>query len=196
MNRYQLWAVISVTATATMTATPSYAQMDFTATVIGATMAANSGGRGCAADMKPNPVFTETVAPTLDDFVNRYLAASATDNPKALKALFTRPATGGVRGAGGSVPPSLKAPIDGAVATAARRELVVAGDYFSGRGIWEVSSKAADGTDAKATYAVDFIRDVLWGRWRIWRVRIYGADEAPPVLEPFCQVTAAKPQLW
>ena len=132
-----------------------------------------------------------------------YLAAPASVDNRSLGKYFIETKTGGVwdRAGGLQANGSLANPLASATSESvpiyAEEALILNGDSWSARGAWKAKRHIPGTQDAdeSLTYVADFIRERTFGRWGIWRIRIYGASEVPEPPVQVCHLKLAK-QLW
>jgi hypothetical protein len=175
-------------------ATPAWAQMDFTATVIGATVG-NMASRKQVACIPDTSALIPAWGPKLDRVVSEYIGASARGDARTMRKLFSKAADGGewvsdgvIRARndlGGNGAPDAGAPI------VTRVSLVFGGDTWTARGVWKIEPVQGS---AEIFHVVDLRRTKGWGIWQIWRIRTY---EAPPALPAsFCTFDEKVTALW
>jgi hypothetical protein len=196
-------------AAVSMIASAAHAQ-GMIPTVIGATIGNQTAAEGERAErecMAGNSLLgPEGEAAMLrkpKSLMETYLNAPATTDERTLKRLFFDRKSGGVwdRAIGLQTDGVLRNPLAPAPGEAApsytQESLLLAGDTWSARGVWKAERRSQDPQqpNERFTYVVDFTREKIWGRWGIWRIRIYGPSEAVEAPSHVCHRTQAA-ALW
>lgn len=189
---------VGVAALSVAVASPAFAQMDFTATVIGATVGnAVARGQGQVACMPDPSGLIPLWGPKLDQLMERYATAAAAGEARDVRKLFAKDEGGGEWVSEGVIRARSeigKADDGTAPAPGLERVAVVfGGDSWTARGLWKAAATEAH---PEAFYMVDFRRTRGWGIWQIWRVRRYDAANAPSLPAPFCTFDDQVAGLW